>query len=68
MRRAINRRDDIYIVSPINRSTLYNDYGGSYYARELNELIIYNIKPINIDLSTWQSLKEEIKLAAKTKF
>lgn len=65
---AIQRGDDIYIASPINNGTLYNDYGGSYFAQELNELINAGLKPKNIDLNTWNSLKLDIITAAGTKY
>ncbi len=68
MLRAIQRGDDIYIASPINNGTLYNDYGGSYFAQELNELINAGLKPKNIDLNTWNSLKLDIITAAGTKY
>jgi hypothetical protein len=73
MLRAILRGDDIYIVTPINRNSLYNlnkttgnEYG-SYYANELNELVLANQKPINISQSEWNSLIDDITEAAATK-
>ena len=68
MQRAIQRGDDIYIASPINNGTLYNDFGGSYFAQELNELITAGLKPKNVDLNTWNSLKADIITAAGTKY
>ena len=73
MVRAIQRGDDIYIASSINRGSLYNlnkitnkEYG-SYFANELNELVIANKKPINISQTEWNSLKNDIIEAAAAK-
>lgn len=68
MRRAINRNDDIYIASPIDESTLYNEFGGSYFAKELNELILAGVRPRNVDLTFWNAKKSEIIIAAGTKY
>lgn len=64
MQRAINRGDDIYIVSTIDHDALVKfdgTPGGSYYANELNELIKAGIKPKNLSIEDWQLAKIEIK-------
>jgi hypothetical protein len=72
MLRAIKRGDDIYIASPINRNALYNidratkKRYGSYYSRELYEMVKANVKPKNISKSEWKALIPEIKEAALT--
>ncbi|NOQ75993.1 MAG: hypothetical protein GQ574_28560 [Crocinitomix sp.] len=72
MQRAIARGDDIYITDDIIENSLYNfdehdvKYG-SYFANELNELVLAKIKPINISIEDWNLLIPDIKLAAGTK-
>jgi hypothetical protein len=73
MQRAITRGDDIYLTNEINHQSLYNskidgEEYGSYFANELNELIIANIKPINIPQKDWDSLIDQIVEAATTKY
>jgi len=68
MLRAINRGDDIYIATPITQKYLYNKHGGSYYAKELNELVLAIKNPINISQSDWNNVTDDIKTAAKTKY
>lgn len=65
--RAISRGDDFYIATPLNNIDLSMDnilvsqqYGPSYYARELNELVKIDYKPINITSSEWTDVKNLI--------
>ncbi len=67
MQRAISRGDDIYIASPLKNIDMSIDnilvsqqYGPSYYARELNELVKIDYKPINISSSEWVDVKNLI--------
>jgi hypothetical protein len=71
MLRGIERGDDFYIVNPITDKTLYNFTDdnipyGSYFANELNELIVNDKKPVNITLELWENLIPDIQRAANT--
>ena len=74
MVRAINRGDDIYIASPINSGALYNFKSdkvtkyGSYFANELNELVVAGIKPKNISQAEWNAIIPDIEAAAAIKY
>ena len=72
MIRAIERGDDFYLASPIDGKSLYNTKKdgktiyGSYYANELNELVLNGVKPANITQIEWEALKPDIIEAANT--
>ena len=73
MLRGIERGDDFYIVNQINFKSLYNKksddtFYGSYFANELKELYMANIKPTNISEELWESLRDEVITAANTKY
>ena len=67
MQRAIDRRDDIYLASPLKGLDMTKDnilwskkYGKSYYAKELETLIKYNsgkgYKPKNVSVTEWNEI------------
>lgn len=67
IQRAINRGDDIYIASALTNIDLTVDnilvslqYGPSYYARELNELVKIDYKPTNLTTAEWTNVKNLI--------